>query len=115
MRVTLGGRDDSEKAHLPAQRVLRTQHGEIAARPCAIPRLPLYPSSASISPRSCSGFVVGAWRGTTLPLRSARNLVKFHLIPLPISPVFSRFRCLKIGSASLPLTLIFAITGKVTA
>src|SRR3546814_20131087 len=29
--------------------------------------------------------------------RSTRNLVKFYLIPLPSRPVFSFFKCLKIG------------------
>src|SRR5271170_7121048 len=35
---------------------------------------------ASISFFSPSGVAVGAWRATTLPERSTRNLVKFHLM-----------------------------------
>src|SRR5258708_5473699 len=49
-------------------------------------------SRASISFFSPSGVVVGACRATTLPDRSTRNLVKFHLIDGPSSPDFSLFR-----------------------
>ena len=38
-------------------------------------------SSFSISDSRLAGFSVGAWRDTTLPSLSIRNLVKFHLIP----------------------------------
>src|SRR4051812_38609262 len=51
-------------------------------------------SRPSISLARFSGFVVGAWRATTLPERSIRNFVKFHLIDEPSSPDFSFFRCL---------------------
>src|SRR5204862_2642162 len=46
-------------------------------------------SSASISLFNPSGVTVGAWRPTTLPLRSTTNLVKFHLIDDPSRPDFS--------------------------
>src|SRR5665213_1919921 len=49
-------------------------------------------NSASISFASPSGFAVGACRATTLPARSIRNLVKFHLIEAPSSPDFSLFK-----------------------
>src|SRR5262249_31413481 len=49
-------------------------------------------NNASISRRRASGGVVGACRATTLPERSTRNLVKFHLIEDPSRPYFSRFR-----------------------
>src|SRR6266851_6135496 len=49
-------------------------------------------SRASISLVSPSGFAVGACRATTLPERSTRNLVKFHLIDGPSTPAFSLFR-----------------------
>src|SRR4030088_646880 len=49
-------------------------------------------SSASISRVSPSGFAVGACRATTLPERSTRNLVKFHLIDGPSNPAFSFFK-----------------------
>src|SRR6202035_6201057 len=42
-------------------------------------------SNASISLFRLSGVAVGAWRATTLPERSTRNLVKFHLIEAPSS------------------------------
>src|SRR5579872_4913691 len=45
-------------------------------------------NSASISFLSAPGVVVGACRATTLPERSTRNLVKFHLIEEPSSPDF---------------------------
>src|SRR5579872_6885694 len=40
-------------------------------------------NSASISCLSAAGVVVGACLATTLPERSIRNLVKFHLIEEP--------------------------------
>src|ERR1700733_3765687 len=49
-------------------------------------------SSASISRVRLSGLAVGACRATTLPERSTRNLVKFHLIEGPSKPDFSFFR-----------------------
>src|SRR5712675_1686192 len=49
-------------------------------------------NSASISLVSASGLVVGACLATTLPERSIRNLVKFHLIEEPSSPDFSPLR-----------------------
>src|SRR4051794_32415958 len=49
-------------------------------------------SNASISFFSPSGLAVGACRATTLPERSTRNLVKFHLIEGPSRPDFSFFR-----------------------
>ena len=41
---------------------------------------------ASISSRSSSGTIWGAKRPVTLPSRSTRNLVKFHLMALPRMP-----------------------------
>src|ERR1700761_4548787 len=49
-------------------------------------------NSASMSFFRPCGVVVGAWRPTTSPLRSIKNLVKFHLIEEPSRPDFSRFR-----------------------
>src|SRR5882672_9055054 len=49
-------------------------------------------SSASISLVSPSGLAVGACRATTLPARSTRNLVKFHLIEAPSRPDCAFFR-----------------------
>src|SRR5882757_4502413 len=49
-------------------------------------------SNASISLFSPSGVAVGACRATTLPERSTRNLVKFHLMEEPSNPDFSPFR-----------------------
>src|SRR5450432_660367 len=49
-------------------------------------------NSASISLASPSGLAVGACRATTLPARSTRNLVKFHLIDEPSKPDFAFFR-----------------------
>src|SRR6185312_4553334 len=49
-------------------------------------------SSASMSFFSPCGVAVGAWRATTWPARSTRNLVKFHLIDEPSRPDFSRLR-----------------------
>src|SRR6185312_12387830 len=72
-------------------------------------------SRASISRVRVLGLVVGAWRATTLPCRSTRNLVKFHLMDSPSNPDFSRFRYLKSGCASLPLTSIFSNIGNVTS
>jgi hypothetical protein len=53
------------------------------------------------------GEVVGAYRSTTLPSLSTRNLVKFHLIPSPRKPPFCDFKYLNNGPASLPFTLIW--------
>src|SRR3984893_11163811 len=72
-------------------------------------------NSASISFLSPSGAVVGAWRATTLPERSTRNLVKFHLIDAPSTPDFSFFRYWYSGCARKPLTSILANIGKVMA
>src|SRR5262249_11543615 len=49
-------------------------------------------SNASISFFNPCGAAVGAWRATTLPERSTRNLVKFHLIDEPSRPDFSVLR-----------------------
>src|SRR6185437_16201894 len=49
-------------------------------------------SSPSFSLVSPSGLTVGACRATTMPHRSIRNLVKFHLIDEPSSPDFAFFR-----------------------
>src|SRR3954465_8214004 len=49
-------------------------------------------SSASISFFNPSGLAVGACRATTLPERSTRNFVKFHLIDDPSRPDFAFFR-----------------------
>src|SRR5215475_10741383 len=49
-------------------------------------------SNASISFFNPCGAVVGAWRAITLPERSTRNLVKFHLIDEPSRPDFSVLR-----------------------
>ncbi len=46
----------------------------------------------SISFSKSCGFVVGAKRSTTLPLRSTKNLVKFHLIAFPSIPEASFFK-----------------------
>src|SRR4029077_10473970 len=72
-------------------------------------------SSASISFFNACGVVVGACRATTLPLRSTRNLVKFHLIDGPSMPDFSLFRYWYSGCTRKPLTSILANIGKVTA
>lgn len=44
------------------------------------------------------GEVMGAYRSTTLPSLSTKNLVKFHLMPLPRSPPFCDFRYLYRGA-----------------
>src|SRR6516165_7968034 len=49
-------------------------------------------SSASMSCLIPCGVAVGAKRATTLPDRSTRNLVKFHLMDEPSRPDFSLFR-----------------------
>src|SRR5690349_18488750 len=49
-------------------------------------------SRASMSFFNPCGVAVGAWRATTLPARSTRNLVKFHLMDEPSRPVFALFR-----------------------
>ena len=49
-------------------------------------------SRASISAAMSSGLSPGAKRLTTLPSRSTRNLVKFHLMAPPNRPLFSPFR-----------------------
>src|ERR1700722_5374120 len=72
-------------------------------------------SNASISLFRLSGAAVGACRATTLPERSIRNLVKFHLIDAPSSPDFSLFRYWYSGCALPPLTSILANIGKVMA
>src|SRR5579872_1789469 len=72
-------------------------------------------SSASISCLSAAGVVVGAWRPTTLPERSTRNLVKFHLIEEPSNPDFSSRRNRYNGWALGPLTSIFSNIGKLMA
>src|SRR5579863_3626895 len=72
-------------------------------------------SSASISLVRASGLVVGACRATTLPARSTRNLVKFHLIDAPSRPDLAFFRYWNSGWAVPPLTSILANIGKVTA
>src|SRR5215212_1226162 len=72
-------------------------------------------SKASISFLRRSGVTVGACRATTLPDRSTRNLVKFHLIDEPNSPDFAFFKCWYNGCALPPLTSILANMGKLTA
>ncbi len=58
-----------------------------------------------IGASSSSGLVCGAQRPTTSPLRSTRNLVKFHLIAsVPSSPAFSLLRNWNSGCAAGPLT-----------
>jgi len=72
--------------------------------------------SASIFILIASGFVVGVKRPTTLPCRSTRNLVKFHLIErLPGTPLASFFSHPKSGCAAGPLTSTFANIGKLTS
>src|SRR5262249_39546489 len=71
-------------------------------------------SKASIAVFSPSGRAVGAWRATTPPDRSTRNLVKFHLIDGPSRPDFSRFRYSYNGCAFVPFTSILANIGNVT-
>src|ERR1700676_4709068 len=88
---------------LEANADIARQHGFIVVRTFRIARQPvrqfiaggfvlLVHNSASISFVSASGLVVGACRATTLPERSIRNLVKFHLIEEPSMPDFSLFR-----------------------
>ena len=48
-------------------------------------------SSAATSRGRVLSFVGGAKRARTRPALSTRNLVKFHLIPLPSSPPFCCF------------------------
>ena len=62
-----------------------------------------------------SGVAFGAERSTTLPLRSTRNVVKFHLMAfVPSRPGAFSYRRTKSGCASGPLTSILACIGKVT-
>src|SRR5439155_15893749 len=70
-------------------------------------------SRVSISLVSPSGFAVGACRATTLPERSTRNLVKFHLIDGPNSPDFALFRYWYSGWVWPPLTSILENIGNV--
>ena len=52
---------------------------------------------------------------TIFPSLSTKNLEKFHLIAsVPINPFLFELRNLKSGSASAPLTFIFANIGNVT-
>ena len=51
----------------------------------------------------------------TLPERSTRNLVKFHLIDEPSTPDFSLFRYWYSGCTRKPLTSILANIGKLMA
>jgi hypothetical protein len=44
------------------------------------------------------GEVMGAYRSTTLPFLSTKNLVKFHLMLLPRSPPLCDFRYLYSGA-----------------
>ena len=60
-----------------------------------------------------SGVSVGAKRLTTLPSRSIKNFVKFHLMDEPSALFFSFLRNLKRSLAFLPLTSIFAKRGNV--
>src|SRR6202011_1449128 len=71
-----------------AFRIGRQPVGQLVAHGLTL----LVHNSASISLFSASGVVVGACRATTLPVRSTRNLVKFHLIEEPSRPDFSLFR-----------------------
>ncbi|CAK8986798.1 Hypothetical protein SCF082_LOCUS705 [Durusdinium trenchii] len=72
------------------------------------------PSSSSILPASVRGIVCGSARLTTVPSRSTRNLVKFHLMKAPIAPPFSFLRYVNSGCAPSPLTSIFSNIWKVT-
>src|SRR5882757_6142388 len=89
--------------------------GQLVGRLVSFGVIFLVHSSASISFVSPSGFAVGACRATTLPERSARNLVKFHLIDAPSRPDFSFFKYWYSGWALLPLTSTLANIGKVMA
>src|SRR3954470_15435302 len=74
-------------------------------------------SAFSTAPVSCgeSGVVLLAKRAMTLPLRSTRNLAKFHSTsPAKSSPALPSVRNLYSGCLSSPFTLIFDIIGKVT-
>ena len=51
-----------------------------------------------------NGDVVGAYRSTTFPSLSTRNLVKFHFIPSPKRPPLLDFKNLQRGAALPPLT-----------
>src|SRR6202171_5561719 len=75
-----------------ALRIGRETVGQLVGRLVGFGVIFLVHSSASISFVSPSGFAVGACRATTLPERSTRNLVKFHLIDGPSRPAFSLFR-----------------------
>src|SRR5260370_39918203 len=75
-----------------AFRIGRKTIGELVSHLVVIGVIPIVHSRASISLVSPSGLAVGAWRATTLPERSTRNLVKFHLIDGPTNPAFSLFR-----------------------
>src|SRR5258705_12356026 len=73
-------------------RVGRETVGKLVGQLAVLGFIVLVHSSASISLASPSGFAVGAWRATTLPERSTRNLVKFHLMDGPSRPAFCLFR-----------------------
>src|SRR6478672_6366131 len=75
-----------------AFRVGRQTIGQLAGRLVNLGLILVVHSSASISLASPSGVAVGAWRATTLPERSTRNLVKFHLMDGPSRPAFALFR-----------------------
>jgi len=66
-----------------------------------------------ISGSAVTGSSLGPKRLIGTPLRSTRNLVKFHLMKL-IAPGCSFFRNFQSGAASEPLTLIFAYRSNVT-
>src|SRR5260221_13071420 len=71
-----------------AARIDRETVGELAVHDFAR----FLQSTASISFLMPSGVAVGAYRPTTLPDRSTRNLVKFHLIDDPSRPAVSLSR-----------------------
>src|SRR6267154_6128499 len=98
-----------------AFRIGRKTIGELVCPLFVIGVIPVVHSRASISLVSPSGFAVGACRATTLPERSTRNLVKFHLIDGPSNPAFSLFKYWYSGCTRKPLTSILANIGKVMA
>jgi len=59
------------------------------------------------------GFVGGEYRSIGIPSRLQRNLVKFHLMELPMIPPILALKKLYKGSAFLPLTYIFSKIGNV--
>lgn len=64
-------------------------------------------NSFSISLAMSMGSVVGAYRLIGMPSLFTRNLVKFHLMPLPKVPDCLAFKYLYKGAALSPFTSIY--------